>query len=163
MKFRVAVLLAALAATAVHGASDWPQYLGPTRNGVYAGPPLSTTWPSGGPKKVWQKSVGEGFAGPVVTGDRLILFHRVMKEEIVEALDAKTGNGIWKYAYPTSYRDDFGFDEGPRAVPVVDNGRVYTFGAEGQLSAIELATGRKIGNIQTVRPYGSRQGLRGRA
>src|SRR5262245_61828215 len=154
-------LLALLTGVALHAATDWPQILGPTRNGVYAGPPLAVTWPAGGPKKIWQKAVGEGFAGPVVAGDRLILFHRVLNEEIVEALDVKTGNGIWRYAYPTTYHDDFGFDEGPRAVPVVDNGRVYTFGAEGQLTATELTTGRKLWNVDTMRRFNVRKGFFG--
>ena len=123
-------------------AADWPQFLGPQRNGVYAGPPLATTWPAGGPRKVWEKRIGQGFAGPVVAGDRLILFHRVGREEVVDALDARTGEARWHFAYPTTYRDDFGFDEGPRAVPVVAGNRVYTFGAEGQLHAIDVATGR---------------------
>src|SRR5216683_8030967 len=91
-------------------AHDWPQFLGPQRNGVYSGPPLASSWPAGGPRKVWRKPVGQGFAGPVVAGDRLVLFHRVGNEEVVEALDARTGDPRWRYAYPTSYRDDFGFD-----------------------------------------------------
>jgi outer membrane protein assembly factor BamB len=142
---------------------DWPQFLGPGRNGVYNGPPLAATWPSGGPKKVWQKSVGEGFAGPAVAGDRVILFHRVMNQEVVEALDAKTGDSRWRYAYPTTYRDDFGFDEGPRAVPVVANGRVYTFGAEGRLSAVDLATGQKVWDVDTMRRFNVRKGFFGAA
>jgi len=142
---------------------DWPQYLGPSRNGVYSGPPLAATWPAGGPKKVWQKSVGEGFAGPVVAGDRVILFHRVMNQEVVEALDAKTGDSRWRYAYPTTYRDDFGFDEGPRAVPVVAGSRVYTFGAEGQLTAVDLATGQKVWNVDTMRRFNVRKGFFGAA
>jgi outer membrane protein assembly factor BamB len=142
---------------------DWPQYLGPSRNGVYSGPPLAATWPAGGPKKVWQKSVGEGFAGPVVAGDRVILFHRVMNQEVVEALDAKTGDSRWRYAYPTTYRDDFGFDEGPRAVPVVAGGRVYTFGAEGQLTAVDVATGQKVWNVDTMRRFNVRKGFFGAA
>ena len=72
-------------------ADDWPQFLGPTRNGVYNGPPLASSFPAGGPKTVWRKQVGQGFAGPVVAGERLILFHRVASEEIVEALNARTG------------------------------------------------------------------------
>ena len=127
-------------------APDWPQFLGPARNGVYSGPPLAETWPAAGPPKVWQKSVGEGFAGPVVVGDRVILFHRVEDEEVVEALDARTGKTRWRYAYQTAYRDDFGFDEGPRAVPVVANGRVYTFGAEGQLHAVDA--GNRQGHLE---------------
>src|SRR5262245_66671375 len=100
-------------------AADWPQYLGPTRNGVYIGPPLNEKWPASGPRVVWKKAVGAGLSGPVVSDGKLILFHRVGDREVVEALNAGTGATIWQYGYPTTYRDDFGFDEGPRAVPVV--------------------------------------------
>jgi len=151
------------ATVALIGAADWPQILGPTRNGVYSGPPLAANWPTSGPKKVWQKSVGEGFAGPVVAGDRVILFHRLTDQEVVEALDAKTGEGRWRYAYPTAYRDDFGFDEGPRAVPVVANGRVFTFGAEGVLTALDLTTGRRIWSVDTFHRFGVRKGFFGAA
>jgi outer membrane protein assembly factor BamB len=144
-------------------AHDWPQFLGPQRNGVYTGPPLATAWPAGGPKKVWQKAIGTGFAGPAVAGDRLILFHRVNDEEVVDALDARTGAPRWHYAYRTSYRDDFGFDEGPRAVPVVAQNRVYTFGAEGQLHAIDLATGKDIWGVDTARRFRVRKGFFGAA
>src|SRR5688572_29425944 len=141
-------LCAALTAILLAGihvaAHDWPQFLGPARDGVYRGPALASTWPSGGPRKVWQKQVEQGFAGPVVAGSRLILFHRSGNEEIVEALDARTGAAVWRHAYATAYRDDFGFDEGPRAVPVVAGGRVYTFGAEGRLTALDLETGRLL-------------------
>ncbi len=154
----VATLLAASLS-----AADWPQFLGPDRNGAYTGPPLARTWPAGGPRVVWRRPTGLGFAGPVVASGRVILFHRVSGEEIVESLDAATGVPQWRFAYPTSYRDDFGFDEGPRAVPVVVNGRVYTFGAEGQLHAIELATGRKVWSIDTQKAFAPRLGFFGRA
>jgi outer membrane protein assembly factor BamB len=144
-------------------AQDWPQFLGPQRNGVYTGPPLATTWPASGPRKVWQKPIGTGFAGPVVAGGRVILFHRVSSEEVVEAFDARTGASQWRAAYATSYRDDFGFDEGPRSVPVVANGRVYTFGAEGQLHALDFATGKKIWSEDTMRRFRVRKGFFGAA
>ena len=144
-------------------AHDWPQFLGPQRNGVYNGPPLESKWPAGGPKKLWQKAIGIGFAGPVVAGDRLILFHRVNDEEVVDALDAKSGAPRWHYAYKTTYRDDFGFDEGPRAVPVVAQNRVYTFGAEGQLRAIDLATGKEAWAVDTMRRFHVRKGYFGAA
>jgi len=144
-------------------AQDWPQFLGPQRNGVYSGSPLATKWPAGGPRKVWQTSVGTGFAGPVVVGDRVVLFHRVADEEVVDALDAKTGAPRWRFAYRTTYRDDFGFDEGPRAVPVVAQGRVYTHGAEGQLHAIDLATGRKLWSVDTMRRFQVRKNFFGAA
>jgi outer membrane protein assembly factor BamB len=135
-------------------AADWPQYLGPTRNGVYTGPPLNETWPTSGPRVVWKKAVGAGLSGPVVVDGKAILFHRVGDREVVEALNATTGATIWQYGYPSTYRDDFGFDEGPRAVPVVSRGIVYTFGAEGQLHAVDLASGTRVWSEDTMRRFG---------
>ena len=155
----IALVLALTSVTA----ADWPQLLGPTRNGVYAGPPLLETWPPGGPRVVWRRAVGQGLSGPVVADGRVILFHRVENREVVEAMDPKTGNRLWKYDYPTSYRDDFGFDEGPRAVPVVSGGMVYTFGAEGQLHAVDLATGARVWSEDTMKRFQVPKGFFGAA
>ena len=157
-------LVGVLAVTAAAAAApDWPQFLGPDRNGVYSGPPLARTWPAGGPPVVWRRAVGEGFAGPIVAGGRVILFHRIGGEEIVESLDAKTGTAQWRHASPTSYRDQFGFDEGPRAVPVISGNRVYTFGAEGQLQALDLATGKPVWSVDTQKEFAPLLGFFGRA
>ena len=152
---RLAILALVVAAGVVAdvAALDWPQFLGPDRNGTYSGPPLLETWGSSGPKVAWRKQVGQGFAGPAVIGARVLLFHRVGNEEVLEALDARTGNSTWRYAYPTTYRDDFGFDEGPRAVPVVADGIVYTFGAQGQLHAVDLAKGTRVWSEDTMKRF----------
>ena len=71
------VTAAALSAGATLVAADWPQFLGPERNGVYRGPALAETWPAQGPRVAWRKTVGAGFAAPVVVQNRLILFHRM--------------------------------------------------------------------------------------
>ena len=136
---------------------------GPSRNGVYAGPALADAWGANGPKAVWRKQVGQGFAGPAVVGNRVILFHRVGNEEVLESLDAATGDSVWRYAYPTRYRDDFGFDEGPRAVPVVADGVIYTFGAEGQLHAVDLAKGTRLWSEDTMKRFGVPKGFFGAA
>jgi outer membrane protein assembly factor BamB len=157
-------MVALVAAAAVQlSAEDWPQFLGPERNGIYRGPALAEMWGSQGPRIVWRKNVGPGFSGPVVAQGRVILFHRVGNEEVVEALDARTGASQWRYAYATSYRDDFGFDEGPRAVPVVANGTVYTFGAQGQLHAIDLAKGTRIWSEDTAQRFRVAKGFFGAA
>ena len=139
--------------------ADWPQFLGPSRNGVYAGAPLNEKWPSTGPRVIWRKQIGHGLSGPVVAGRRLILFHRVDDREVVESFDALTGAPQWRHAYPTTYRDDFGFDEGPRAVPVVADGIVFTYGAEGKLHAVDLATGKAVVECRCHAPVRSRQGI----
>lgn len=144
-------------------AEDWPQFLGPTRDGVYRGPRLADAWPASGPRVLWRKPVGQGLAGVAISGGRVILFHRVKGEEVVEALDSRTGTPQWRFAYPTSYRDDFGFDEGPRAVPVVAGGRVYTFGAESELTALDLATGKRLWNVNLMQRFGAAKGYFGAA
>lgn len=154
----VLLLTAHVCATA-----DWPQFLGPQRNGLYQGAPIVSTFPAAGPKVVWSKKVGQGLSGPVVVGNRVILFHRVGDREVVESLDAATGASQWQYAYPTAYRDDFGFDEGPRAVPVVADGVVYTFGAEGELSAIGLQRGERLWSEHTAAQFRVAKGFFGAA
>src|SRR5215510_13962617 len=72
-------------------AADWPQHLGPGRDGIYAGPPLNETWGASGPPVVWRRPVGQGLSGPIVVQNRVILFHRVGDRETVDALDAADG------------------------------------------------------------------------
>jgi outer membrane protein assembly factor BamB len=157
----LSILLITVAASVPAIATDWPQYLGPNRNGIYSGPPLLETWGPSGPKVVWRKQVGQAFAGPAVVQNRVLLFHRVGSEEVLESLDAKTGASVWRYAYPTTYRDDFGFDEGPRAVPVVADGIVYTFGAQGQLHAVDLAKGTRVWSEDTMKRFNVPKGYFG--
>jgi outer membrane protein assembly factor BamB len=157
----VVALVAALVVAPLF-AADWPQFLGPSRDGVYNAE-LNEKWPASGPRVVWRKQVGQGLSGPVVAGNRLILFHRSGNRELVESFDALTGTPQWQHAYPTAYRDDFGFDEGPRAVPVVSGGIVYTFGAEGKLHAVELATGKPLWNVDTMRQFEVAKGFFGAA
>jgi outer membrane protein assembly factor BamB len=152
-----------LLSTAPVLAADWPQFLGPTRNGVYVGAPLSQKWAATGPRVIWRRQIGQGLSGPVVAQNRLILFHRVGDREVVESFDALTGTPQWRHAYPTTYRDDFGFDEGPRAVPVVADGVVYTYGAEGKLHAVDLTTGKSLWNIDGMRQFDVAKGFFGAA
>ena len=92
-RFRATVSLVLLA-TGLVLAQDWPQFLGPDRDGHYAGPALDTDWDVGGPPEVWRRPVGAGFAGPVVVDGQLILFHRIDDREVVEAIDASTGEVV---------------------------------------------------------------------
>lgn len=134
--------------------TDWPQFLGPQRNGVSPDTQLIAFWPPAGPPGVWQRPVGAGYSGPVVAGGRLILFHRTGDEEVVEALDAQTGRGQWRFGYPTTFQDRLlRMDAGPRSTPVIDAGRVYTLGAEGKLHCLELDTGRSVWSHDLLAEY----------
>jgi outer membrane protein assembly factor BamB len=134
-------------------ADDWPQFLGPNRDGVSKEKGLLQTWPKAGPPIAWEKKIGEGYSGPVVAGERLILFHRVGDEEVVESLDAATGKFQWKFAYPTEYVDALSKGNGPRSTPVINGKHVITLGAEGTLSCIELETGKGVWRRSIVKDY----------
>jgi len=125
-------------------ADDWPQLLGPTRNGVSSEKGLAASWANDGPPIVWQRDVGEGFSGPVIAGERLILFHRVGDKEVIECLNAATGKPLWQHSYPTEYSDSLGKGDGPRSTPVIAAGRVVTLGAEGVLTCLDLEKGTQL-------------------
>jgi outer membrane protein assembly factor BamB len=127
-------------------AADWPQLLGPQRNGISAETGLLQSWPPQGPPVLWEKAVGAGLSGPVVAGPRLILCHRRGDRELVTCFDAATGAERWQFAYPTTYTNDLGVpdDEGPRSTPVIADGRVWTLGAEGRLHCLDLESGKKV-------------------
>lgn len=153
-------LAAADLTSSVARAADWPQFLGPDRNGISGETGLIATLRSR-PPLLWERSVGAGFSGPVVAGGRLILFHRVGDDEVVDCLDAATGRDKWRFAYATAYRDDFGFDDGPRSTPLVADGMVFTLGAEGALHGLDLATGKKMWRRSVNDEYGVRKGFFG--
>ena len=142
-------------------AADWPQFLGPQRNGVSAETGLLQAWPREGPPVVWQKDVGAGFSGPVVAGERLILFERIENNEVVLCLDCASGQERWRFSYATGYVDDFGFDEGPRSTPLIAGNRVYTLGAEGTLHCLALDDGKKIWQRSLNSEYQVRKGFFG--
>jgi outer membrane protein assembly factor BamB len=143
-------------------AGDWPQFLGPKRDGSYPAPG-ATAGALSKARQLWKKDVGAGFSAPVVAAGKLILFHRLGNNEAVECWNASTAAPAWKLEYATGYKDDFGFDEGPRGTPAIINGRVFTFGAEGTLHAIDFATGKKLWRVDTHAKFGVRKGFFGAA
>ena len=142
-------------------AGDWPQILGPGRNGVAVDEQLADTWPEAGPATLWSRPVGSGFAGAAVCGDVAILFHRLGDEEVVEALDAATGAPRWKSAFPATYVPMISDDDGPRATPVIDSRRVYVYGAMGNLHCLDLATGETIWSRDTYKEFSSKEPFQG--
>ena len=142
-------------------AEDWPQFLGPRRNGTTEDKAFSATWPAEGPRTVWKKKVGAGWSAPVVSTGKLVIFHRVDDKEVLQCLDAKTGKELWSSSHPTKYSDDFGFDEGPRATPAASDESIYTFGAEGMLTCWRLSDGKKQWAIDGRKQFGAEKGFFG--
>jgi outer membrane protein assembly factor BamB len=120
-----------------------------------------TTWPKDGPPVLWQRDLGEGFSSPVVAGGRVVVFHRVGREEVVECLDAADGTPRWKHAYASVYRDPFGKGNGPRSTPVVSGNKVYTLGAAGMLRCLDFDKGDPIWQLDLARAYRMRDSFFG--
>lgn len=137
--FRAVLLCSTIAVSPVL-AGDWPQILGPHRDGVADDERIVNKLPAK-PQPLWTRSVGDGFAGVAVADGTAYLFHRVGNQEIVEAMNAKTGKVAWKSGSPTSYSGAIASDDGPRCVPVVTDSAVIVFGAQGRLLCLDRKTG----------------------
>ena len=122
---------------------DWPHWLGPKRNGTSAEKGWLKKWPAAGPPRLWERKIGSGYSSIIISGGRLILFHRVADTLHVDSLKAATGKRQWRFSYPTDYEDLYGYDAGPRCAPAVYEGGVYTLGPKGVLHCLELETGKK--------------------
>ena len=125
-------------------AADWTSFLGPHQQPRNDEVGLNLDWSSEGPPLLWKRVGGSSYSMPVVAGDRVIWFHRVGAEERVECVSLAAGETQWQFAYPSAYVDRYGYNNGPRSAPLIHGDRVFTFGAEGQLSCLELATGNKV-------------------
>lgn len=159
-------LLAVLGSTAFaqNANSDWPQILGPHRNGVST-EKVKLGW-SRSPKVVWEKEIGQGFSGPVIADDSVIIFHRPRGVSgpylFVEKLKASDGSLIWKKKIITKFRGGMDGDGGPKATPVIDNGFVYCYGADGELICLDFESGDIVWEVNTREKFGAQRGYFGR-
>lgn len=156
------VMLSVIAMAPLAAAGDWPQILGPARNGIAAeDEQLADAWPADGPPVAWRRAVGRGYAGVAVADGRAILFHRVDDREVVEALDAATGKTLWAAGHPTTFRPQVGGGDGPLCTPLVHAGRVITFGAQGMLSCHAVADGKPLWRRETHADFAAPEGYFG--
>lgn len=130
--------------------TDWPIFLGPHGTGVSDENNLLDIWPEDGPPVAWRKKIGTGYSAPSVLGNRLAVHHRLKDKDLIECLDAATGDPIWKYDYETDYSDPYGYNNGPRCSPLLTKDRCYTFGAQGKLLCLSLSKGEKIWERDTA-------------
>ena len=142
-------------------AGDWPQILGPNRNGIASDERLVDKWPAGKPKQVWEARIGSGFAGVAVSGDLVILFHREKGNDKLTAFNAETGEPVWNTAYPTTFQAQIVEDNGPRAVPTIYDGAVYAYSAQGGLYRADLKSGKKLWERNTHEDFGANGGYFG--
>lgn len=145
-------------------AEDWPTWLGPNGDSTWRNPNLPDKWQSGSLRPEWKIKVGGGYSGLAVANGRLITMDRPggsnstnkpEGSERVVGFDARTGSQLWTYEYPANYTN-LDYPNGPRAMPTVDDSRVYTLGAVGQLACLEAATGTVLWANRLVQEFEAR-------
>jgi len=144
----IAVVLCSLSASvgAQRSSTDYPQWRGPNRDGALPSFATPATWPEALTMR-WNVEVGEGYATPVLIGNRVFAFSRRGENEVLAALDAATGKELWQSSYPAPYtlvKAAVPHGMGPKATPVYADGKLFTFGISGILSAFDANTGKRL-------------------
>jgi outer membrane protein assembly factor BamB len=137
------VMTCVAAAAAQRAPQDYPQWRGLNRDGAASAFAEPASWPDALTRK-WKIDVGEGYATPLVVGDTLYIFTRQNGREVMTALDAKTGKERWHTGYPAPYAPETpaaAHGVGPKATPLFHNGRLFTLGITGIVSAFDASTG----------------------
>ncbi len=134
---------------------DWPQWRGLNRDGKSAEKGLLQEWPAAGPPLAWRATgAGEGYSSFAVASGKLYTLGARQGVEYVIAYDAASGKRLWETANGSRFNNDRG--SGPRATPTVDGDRLYAFGASGDLSAIDAASGKPFWKVNVLSKFGGR-------
>ncbi len=125
---------------------DWTQWRGANRDGAVQSFDVPATWPAALAEQ-WTVEVGEGYASPIIVGDRLYMFSRQGEEEVMQALDVSTGETLWRSAYPASFEMIAAtrrHGPGPKATPAYADGRLFTLGISGIVTAFDAENGDQL-------------------
>ena len=142
-------VLSPLETTAEIDVEDMPAYRGHDRSGTVTGPRLAQDWQSTALRQLWMQPCGGGYSSFAVVGQALVTLEQRGPNEALVCYDASTGIERWVVEYPAAFDETMG-GPGPRATPTVENGRVYSLGAEGDLLAVELTTGELIWQVDLL-------------
>jgi outer membrane protein assembly factor BamB len=125
---------------------DWPQWRGPNRDGTLTSYAEPKSWPDQLTKR-WKIEIGTGYATPIIVGNRVFAFSRQDDNEIMRAIDADSGKIIWEKSYPAPFKMNPAtarHGPGPKSTPTYANGRLFTLGISGIVTAFDANTGKTL-------------------
>ncbi len=136
---------------------DWPQYLGPERNGTSPQKGILRSWPAEGPEVLWSTNVGIGYGGPVAQNGKAYLLDRIDSVgDILRCFDLNSGEELWRFSYDAPGTVMF---PGSRTVPAIDGDYLYTCGPFGDLYCFDINTHKPIWNKNVWTDYGGISGI----
>jgi outer membrane protein assembly factor BamB len=146
MRRFLTVIVLAVVGTQPIAAQDYPQWRGAQRDGA-ATFNAPRTWPDRLTLK-WKVDVGTGYAAPITVGDRVYAFSQQGDDEVMRALDAATGKTVWETKYNATYKPNPAATRthgtGPKATPTFAEGRLFTLGMTGAVTAFDASTGKQL-------------------
>jgi outer membrane protein assembly factor BamB len=145
--------------------TSWLQWGGPRRNFMIETSGLASSWPAAGPKKVWERALGEGHSSVAVEAGRLYTMYRPLgwmsmvrrsQQEIITAIDAATGKTIWEYPYdaPTAGLN-LSEGAGPHATPLIVGNRLFTMSSRIEIFALDKQTGTLLWSHDLAKELGA--------
>lgn len=121
--------------------ADWPKWRGPNGDGISREQGLAKVWPKDGPAQLWKATVGRGYSSPVAMDGRIYLFHTVDDADTLTCYQADDGKVLWNGIYKSAWTGSY---PGTRATPTIEDGRIYTYGGNGDLVCWNQAEGKLI-------------------
>jgi outer membrane protein assembly factor BamB len=132
-------------------AADWPQFRGPSANGIAPDKGINKDWKAKPPKELWSIDLGDkGFAGPSIAKGKLFIIDHAGADDVIRAVDVTTGKDVWTFKYADTDKDNYGFS---RSTPVYDNGKLYTISRTGILHCLDAEKGAKIWSHDLRKEY----------
>ena len=126
--------------------ADWPQWRGPNRDGTLRAYVEPRSWPERLTQR-WKIDIGTGYATPIVVGSRVFAFSRQHENEVMRAVDADSGKIIWETSYPAPFKMNPAtarHGPGPKSTPTYADGRLFTLGISGIVTAFNARDGKQI-------------------
>ena len=138
--------LAGTLAASAASLPEWPQFGGPHRNFTADSTGLANSWPANGPKKLWERPLGEGYSSVSVDNGTLYTMYRKGDSEFVIALDAATGKTLWEHSNAAAFLPGMMMENGagPHVTPLIVGDRVYTVGILAKLQCFDKKTGKLL-------------------
>ena len=134
----------------------WPNFRGADFDGVVQSEiPLTKQWPAGGPAKLWEVTLGDGYAAPAVYDGRVYLIDYDLENQrdAIRCFSLDDGKEIWRYSYPVKVKRNHGMS---RTIPAVNGKYVVTLGPMCHVTCLDAVTGEFVWMIDLVAEYGTK-------
>ena len=135
--------------------NDFPQFLGPNRDGTVGGITLSRDWTQHKPRELWRRPIGAGWSSFAAVNGFAVTQEQRGDQEMVTCYEVETGEPVWAQSITARHATLAG-GAGPRGTPTIHKGRVYTLGATGTVLCLDGTNGEVLWSDDLLKRYGVR-------